>query len=112
MTLARALRLLLAVALLAAWQGALLHPLEHADSHGNLVHAGGAHSHSADPQEGGSGATAACDAIAALTACIPDAASPVLGGTRAHGRIAALAQDAPAGATRPPYQSQAPPALA
>jgi hypothetical protein len=60
--IARLARLLLVAALLAGWQAALLHPLQHADGAG-LVHLGGKPSHK----------SAACDALAALTACAPQA---------------------------------------
>jgi hypothetical protein len=61
--LARLARVLIAVALLAGWQAALVHPLEHSDGQGGLVHLGG------DPSDG----SELCDALAALTACAPDA---------------------------------------
>jgi hypothetical protein len=60
--LARLARVFLVVALLAGWQAALLHPLYHADEQG-LVHLGGKPSDK----------SAACDALAALTACAPQA---------------------------------------
>jgi hypothetical protein len=56
-------RLLLVVALLAGWQAALLHPLEHVDGQGELVHAGHEEGSPADRAEN------LCDALAALTAC-------------------------------------------
>ena len=71
MKFARSLRILLAVALLAAWQNALVHPLEHFDEHGGLVHL-------ADGERGDPGSTpeSSCDAIAAVAICI--AGSPGL----------------------------------
>jgi hypothetical protein len=60
--LARLARVFLVVALLAGWQAALLHPLQHADD-GGLVHLGG------KPSE----KSADCDALAALAACAPHA---------------------------------------
>jgi hypothetical protein len=60
--IARLARVLLLVALLAGWQAALLHPLQHSDA-GGLVHLGG------KPSD----RSAACDALAALTACAPQA---------------------------------------
>lgn len=65
-SLARALRLFLAAALLAGWQAALVHPLQHADEAGRLVHLSGAGSHE---HEGRGGAAPLCDAIAALAVC-------------------------------------------
>lgn len=53
-------RVLLVAALLAGWQAALVHPLQHADDSG-LVHLGGKRSDK----------SAACDALAALAACAP-----------------------------------------
>jgi hypothetical protein len=60
--LARLARVFLLVALLAGWQAALLHPLQHADA-GGLVHLGGKPSDK----------SATCDALAALAACAPQA---------------------------------------
>jgi hypothetical protein len=62
MTLARLLRVFLAVALLAAWQNSLVHPITHVDEAGQHVHLEGGH----DGGEHGGGATLACDAIAAV----------------------------------------------
>jgi hypothetical protein len=55
-------RVLLVLALLAGWQSALLHPLQHADERGALIHLGG-------ERDGGS---ELCDALGALTACAPE----------------------------------------
>jgi hypothetical protein len=60
--LARLARVFLVVALLAGWQAALLHPLQHADA-GGLVHLGGKPSDK----------SAACDVLAALAVCAPQA---------------------------------------
>jgi len=78
MTLARALRLLLALALLLAWQNALVHPLAHVDHEGGLVHLDGGH-------DEGDGANAQCDAIAAVAA--------VIGGGAMHGALPVLASE-------------------
>jgi hypothetical protein len=51
---------LLVVAVLAGWQAALQHPIEHVDELGELVHL-----HSGESHDEGS----LCDALAALTAC-------------------------------------------
>jgi hypothetical protein len=60
--LARLARVLIAVALLAAWQAALVHPLEHVDAAGGFVHLDG-------DADGHPEKTELCDALAALTAC-------------------------------------------
>jgi len=105
--LARALRLFLAAALLAGWQAALVHPLEHADESGRLVHLPGGASH----HEEHGGANPLCDAIAALAVCAGGAA-------RLPAIVPAAAESAHALAARPPrcapllaYRSQAPPRL-
>jgi hypothetical protein len=107
MFLARGLRLVLAVALLAAWQGALLHPLEHLDRHGGFVHVAGT---THDPDEEG-GPTALCDVIAAVAACVGE--SPALSFAAVTGRDAPdlFRGVAPRSAPPPAYRSQAPPAL-
>jgi hypothetical protein len=103
--LARLARVILAVALLAGWQAALLHPLEHSDAHGGLVHLGDGRP--GTPQSDGS---QLCDALAALTACAPHTQSafepPVpdrhkLSSSETGRRLA----DAP------PFLAQGPPAL-
>jgi hypothetical protein len=104
--LARLTRVFLAVALLAAWQGALLHPIDHVDEHGGFVHLADGHSRDHDP--GASGGL--CDALAALTACAPEANTAVGDFSSVH--------ETPSyyfGALRvveaPPFQAQAPPIL-
>lgn len=108
MTLARALRLILAAVLLAAWQGALVHPLEHVDGHGGLVHlSGGDDGH--DHDDGKGGPNALCDAIAAVAACIDGRIALAVPASA----VAAIAAAAPVaflrGAPPPAYRSQAPP---
>ena len=97
-------RLVLVVALLAGWQAALQHPIEHVDELGEFVHLHSGHSH-----EDGSRAEPLCDALAALTACAPDAAQPPL----ASGRLAYFFPSqhpvAPRVAEAPPFFSQGPP---
>ena len=109
MRVARVLRLLLAAALLAAWQVALLHPLKHVDSHGSFVHLAGGQDSSAPGKQ--SGRNALCDAVAAVAVCV--------GGVQPLS-LAALADPDPAsdfpgspalGAPRLAYRSQAPPSL-
>lgn len=105
---ARALGLFLAVALLAGWQAALVHPLQHADHSGRLVHLSGGSSHH---EEHGNGATALCDAIAALAVCAHGSPEPPVvapaAAERALGFAAMPARCAPPLA----YRSQAPPRL-
>jgi len=103
----RALRLVLAVALLAAWQGALIHPLEHLDHQGGFVHVA-ATPH--DPDKEG-GPSARCDVIAAVAACVGD--SPALSFPAVPGRDtpADLGGDALRSPSPPAYRSQAPPVL-
>lgn len=97
--LARLARVLIVVALLAGWQAALLHPLKHVDEHGALIHLGG------EP----SGASELCDALAALTACAPEAHQrfePPSAG-RATG-LSSITEGRRAGV--PPFFAQGPPA--
>ena len=109
MTSTRALRILLALALLAVWQGALLHPLQHVDAKGAFVHVPGSHL----PKSPGdkSGSSPSCDAITAVTACISGTAQPIVaaiaGGDTSFRRHAVAPLLAPA----PAYRSQAPPTL-
>jgi hypothetical protein len=99
MTLARALRLVLAATLLAAWQGALVHPLEHADGHGGLVHLPG----------GDGDADAQCDAIAAVAACV-DGRVPLAHPFPVAGdAVLSVPARAPRAVPPPAYRSQAPP---
>ena len=65
--IARLVRVLLVVALLAGWQAALVHPLEHFGASAGLVHLG-------DPDKQPE-KSVLCDVVAALAAC---AASAVL----------------------------------
>lgn len=99
MTLARTLRLILAATLLAAWQGALVHPLEHADGHGGLVHLPG----------GDGDADARCDAIAAVATCVGGRVPLVLPFPVAGAAVLSVAAPAPRAAAPPAYRSQAPP---
>ncbi len=102
MTPARGLRILLAVALLAAWTNALVHPLAHLDHEGALVHLDGGHD-----EEGA--ASVHCDAIAAVAAVIgQDAALPRLAVPAAEPVLASEAASSPS-SLRLAYRSQAPP---
>jgi len=105
--IARALRGVLALALLVAWQNALVHPLEHVDEAGAFVHLDDGHD---GEHRNGIAGDPLCDAVAALTACVggtpdlafhslPGASAPVTSETGGHLPAPALA-----------YRSQAPPA--
>lgn len=107
MTLARALRLFLAATLLAAWQGALVHPLEHVDEHGGFVHLSGGHDGHDHDDEGGPGAL--CDAIAAVAACIDGRLLPAIASSAVAEVATAAPVSIPRGAPPPAYRSQAPP---
>jgi hypothetical protein len=98
-------RLLLVVALLAGWQGALQHPIEHVDELGEFVHLHNGHSH-----EEGSEAAPLCDALAALTACAPDAALPPVAAGQFEYSLSPQHQSAPRVADALPFLSQGPPA--
>jgi hypothetical protein len=103
--LSRLARIILAAALLAGWQGALLHPLQHFDKQGGFVHL--ADGHSGDQKTGKS---ALCDALAALTACAGYA--PITAACidcRHHSSSPYQAELRAAQA--PPFLSQGPPAL-
>src|SRR5262245_43604053 len=70
MSFPRALRLLLVLALLGAWQGALVHLIEHVDPAGAFIHLAGTPE---DPDQ-----KASCDALAALANCAPGFAAGAL----------------------------------
>lgn len=103
---ARLARLLLVLALLAGWQAALLHPLQHRDENGRYVHLG-----APDAGKGQPAKLFACDALASLAACAPQ--------TQAGLPPLCCGQDLPAtsdfaarlAAAAPPFLSQGPPAL-
>lgn len=107
MNLARVLRLVLAATLLAAWQGALVHPLEHFDAHGGLVHlSGGQDGHDHDDE---SGPSALCDAVAAVAACVDGRVPLALSFFGAEAVALPEPVSAPRGPAPPAYRSQAPP---
>lgn len=96
---ARLTRLVLVVALLAGWQAALQHPIEHVDELGALVHVPG----------GESAHDVQCDLLAALTACAPEhhAARPPV---PVQSESALYSEGAARRAQPPPFLSQGPPA--
>jgi hypothetical protein len=101
----RLVRLALAAVLLAAWQAALQHPIEHVDELGELVHVRGGHSHEEDSQAG-----LLCDLLAALTACASHTQF-VLGQFHSDYESPSYPSSAPRVAEAPPFLSQGPPAL-
>jgi hypothetical protein len=105
----RTLRILLALALLAVWQAALLHPLQHVDAKGAFVHVPGSHLPKAPGDQGGS--KASCDAIAAVAVCIDGSHAFAFGTAEAFGPIAAGARESAGIAAPLAYRSQAPPAV-
>jgi hypothetical protein len=103
---ARLARLVLALALLAGWQLALVHPLKHLDSRGSYVHLGDDHSHDRKP-----GSTdGLCDIIAALAACAPESAPGLPPLCCGHGAPLSTDFTARLAAAAPPFLSQGPPA--
>lgn len=103
---ARLARLLLALALLAGWQLALVHPLKHFDSQGGYVHLGGGQS-----KDGKSGrADGLCDVIAALAACAPETGARVAPPCCRDASPAAFDAAFRLAASAPPFLSQGPPA--
>jgi hypothetical protein len=109
MNLTRASRFLLALALLAVWQGALLHPLQHVDAKGAFVHVPGEHA----PKLPGDKNTQnpLCDAIAAVAACVSGSAKIAVGAVPGVESIQPREIVALFGAPQPAYRSQAPPSL-
>lgn len=103
------LRLSLAALLLAVWQGALLHPLQHVDAKGAFVHVSGKHL----PKVPGdrNAANPLCDAIAAVAACVSGSAQFATEAVAADESIFARPAVAPIAAPPPAYRSQAPPSL-
>ena len=100
--LARLARVFLVCVLLAGWQAALEHPLEHVDELGEFVHLQGGHSDQSSPL---------CDTLAALTACAAEVL--VFPGQHCSDYEAPLRPlGAPRLAQAPPFLSHAPPASA
>jgi hypothetical protein len=98
----------LAIALLSSWQAALEHPIAHVDENGEFVHLhDDGHSH-----QDKSGSGLLCDALAALTACAPEALPVVAASDRAEPQLFLPHESAPRVADAPPFLSQGPPASA
>jgi len=99
-------RLVLAAALLAAWQSALVHPLAHVDEHGGFVHL-------SDGSEQGkkkSDASGLCDVLAALTA-LASGSPQLFDAPVSSVQVLAVHSGAPRAAEAPPFLSQGPPTL-
>ena len=99
----RLARFFLVVALLAAWQAALVHPVEHVDERGTLVHLG-----SGDGEHGSANGEL-CDVLSALTACASISLA-VLGLEPASEHRSVAPRFEPRPTQAPPFFSQAPPA--
>jgi hypothetical protein len=100
--LTRLARVLLVAVLLAGWQAALLHPLQHVDEGGSFVHL--ADGHSGNPQ------SEQCDVLAALTAC----ASPAPASLAPVSSVQPLPDFSGSelrAAQAPPFLSRGPPAV-
>ena len=107
--IARIAPVLLALCLLAAWQSAALHPLQHVDADGALVHIDPQH-----PKHGGRSSSdpsfKLCNALAALTACVggsPTVLAAILSVDTPLSHRSAVARAASA----PPFLAQGPPWL-
>jgi hypothetical protein len=101
----RLLRLVLALALLAGWQFALVHPLKHFDSQGGYVHLGAGHSKDRKSNPAGG----LCDAIAALAACAPQTQADFPPPCCQDAAPAAWDAGFRLAAAAPPFFSQGPP---
>ena len=104
------MQLLLAVALLVVWQGALLHPLEHVNAAGGYVHLADGHGQK-NPGNEKNSPDPSCDAVAAVALCIGTAPPhSIVSASHLPLRLdfsSSAARNAPALA----YRSQAPPTL-
>jgi|CXWL01.1.fsa_nt_gi hypothetical protein len=106
MMFARSLRVLLAAALLVAWQNALVHPIEHVDEAGGFVHLSGGHD---GGQRNGNAADPLCDAVAAAAACVASTAGLVFAVPQGIESLSARQADSFRHAPLLAYRSQAPP---
>jgi hypothetical protein len=103
---ARLARLLLALALLAGWQLALVHPLKHLDSQGGYVHLGAGHSKDGKSSR----ADSLCDVISALAACMAQAGAGIAPPCCRDASPAVFDAALRLAAAAPPFLSQGPPA--
>jgi hypothetical protein len=106
-------RFLLALALLASGQTALVHPIEHVDEHGHFVHLYGNDGQDArgenDSNEGDPSQRLG-ESLATLTACAAGTAHFFPAGHAQHDRVVPWYKGAPRLADAPPFLSQGPPA--
>jgi len=109
MRLSRALRLLLATILLAAWQSALMHPLVHVKSNGGFVHVGGGQAPHAPGEK--KLPNLLCDAMAAVAACVAGTGGAMAVAPQGAERSFIPPVAALFGPPPPAYRSQAPPSL-
>lgn len=104
----------LALALLAAWQAALLHPLEHVDEHGRFVHLAGTDGGDArgeNDHQDREPSDRLGDSLAALAACAVQV-QVFSGDPRPDYRIPSYPARAPRVADAPPFHSHGPPVSA
>jgi hypothetical protein len=105
----RLLRLSLIALLLAAWQGALLHPLKHRNASGGFIHFAGSGVPHGSGDKGGPNAR--CDTIAAVAACVGGAPPPSMGAIVQLDPLTELPSWQARFAPRLAYRSQGPPSL-
>ena len=109
MTSTRAFRILLALALVAVWQAALLHPLQHVDAKGQFVHVPGKQVPKAPGDK--DSPNAHCYAIDAAAVCIDGSPSLAVQTASAFDPIAHGMRGLAGVAAPLAYRSQAPPAV-
>lgn len=108
MTLSRSLRFLLAAALLAVWQGSLVHPLEHVDESGGFVHLVDGHS-SQDHGGQKNAPDPSCDVLAAVAACVSSSTGPVFAVPECNEALLARRPASSGSAPLLAYRGHAPP---
>jgi hypothetical protein len=113
--LARLARGVFAVVLLAVWQAALLHPLQHVDEHGGFVHRAGADGRDARGENDGprgpiNPSDRLGDLFAALAFCAPDAPA-VFAQFICDQELPVQRFGEPRASAPPPFFAQGPPAL-
>jgi len=102
---ARLARLFLATAVILAGTAALLHPLQHVDKYGGLVHSTGSQSQNQDKSSG-----KLCDVLASLTAFVAGSVAFLAVAIPSQFRSAYRAGELRISGA-PPFLSQGPPAL-
>ena len=109
MNVTRALRFLLGLVLLAVWQGAMLHPLQHVDAKGAFVHVQGNHAPKIPGDK--NAPNPLCDTIAAVAACVASAPQIAIAALTGVDSIHQRETVRLPGALSLAYRSQAPPSL-